>query len=228
MAGRRLRKDDIAGTYAHQIYNRLLVDLSYNSSRLEGNTYSLPETQKLLLKGEAAEGKLDEERTMILNHKEAIRYLIDNAPRLQVDSLTICTLHFLLVGALVEVEDAGRIRREGIKIWGSVYIPYEDPKQLQARLDLIAQKASQIEDPYEQSFFLLVHVSYLQAFIDVNKRTARLSSNIPLIQKNLVPLSFNDVTREDYNSAIITIYELQDIRPLLDLYRFSYLRTCVL
>ncbi len=228
-AGKRLRKDDMAGTYAHQIYNRLLIDLSYNSSRLEGNTYSLLETEKLLLEGKTAEGKLDEEKIMILNHKEAIRYLVDQAPRLKVSRETICTVHYLLAeNLIIERQHVGKVRDQGVRVGGSAYIPYEDPKQLQAKLDLIAQKAAQIQDPYEQSFFLLVHISYLQAFMDVNKRTARLSSNIPLIQKNLVPLSFNDVSREDYTSAFITIYELQDVRPLLDLYRFSYLRTCVL
>jgi len=75
---------------------------------------------------------------------------------------------------------------------------------------------------------LLVHISYLQAFIDVNKRTARLSANIPLITNNLVPLSFNDIEKDDYTSAVIAIYELQDVRPLVDLYVFSYLRTCAM
>jgi Fic family protein len=83
-------------------------------------------------------------------------------------------------------------------------------------------------DPYEQSIFLLAHISYLQAFSDVNKRTARLCANIPLIKNNLVPQSFNDVEREDYTSAMIAIYELQNIRPLLDLYIFSYMRTCAM
>ena len=224
--GKRSRQEDPAGTYAHQIYSRLLIDLSYNSSRLEGNTYSLLETQKLLLEGSAAEGKLDEEKIMILNHKEAIRYLIDQAPRLEISRETICTLHYLLADGLVEAQYSGKVRDHGVRIGGSTYIPFEDPKQLLIRLDLIAQKAAKIEDPYEQSFFLLVHISYLQAFSDVNKRTARLSSNISLIKNNFVPLSFNDVDKEDYILAIIAIYELQNVGPLLDLYLFSYLRTC--
>lgn len=88
------------------------------------------------------------------------------------------------------------------------------------------QKASQIKDAYEQSIFLLAHISYLQAFIDVNKRTARLCSNISLIQNNLVPLSFNDIEKDDYIAAMIAIYELNDIHPLLDLSILSYLRSC--
>ncbi|MEN9654295.1 MAG: hypothetical protein RL235_407, partial [Chlamydiota bacterium] len=95
-SGGRANAHDPAGTYAHQIFNRLIIDLSYNSSRLEGNTYSLLDTERLLLHGDIAEGKLDEERAMILNHKEAIRYLVDNAPKIEVCRNVICTLHFLL------------------------------------------------------------------------------------------------------------------------------------
>jgi fido (protein-threonine AMPylation protein) len=226
--GKRSQNEDPAGTYAHHIFNRLLIDLSYNSSRLEGNTYSLLDTQRLVLEGKGVEGKLDEEKVMILNHKEAIRYLVDQAPRLTVSEQTICTLHYLLADGLVEARYAGKIRDHGVRIGGSTYIPYENPQKIMDQLNKIIQKAFLIENPYEQSFFLLVHLSYLQPFTDVNKRTARLSANIPLIKQNLVPLSFNDVEKEDYTSAVIAIYELQDVRPLADLYAFSYLRTCVM
>jgi len=227
-AGKRASAADPAGTYAHQIFNRLLIDLSYNSSRLEGNTYSLLDTQRLVLEGRGAEGKLDEEKIMILNHKEAIRYLVDSMPRLQITLQTICTLHYLLAEGLVEARYAGKIRDYGVRVGGSTYIPFEDKKQLQIRFEHIIKKASLIKDPYEQSLFLLVHISYLQAFVDVNKRTARLCANISLVKNNLVPLSFNDIDRDDYNSAMLAVYELQDIRPILDLYLFSYMRTCVM
>lgn len=227
-AGQRARREDPAGTYAHQIFNRLLIDLSYNSSRLEGNTYSLLDTQRLLLEGSSAEGKLDEEKIMILNHKEAIRYMVDNASKLTISEQTICTLHYLLSDGLIEARYAGKIRDHGVRISGSTYVPFEDKKQLQSRLNLIIEKAALIENSYEQSLFLLIHITYLQAFSDVNKRTARLSSNIPLIKSNLVPLSFNDVERDDYISAVIAVYEFQEINPILDLYLFSYMRTCAM
>lgn len=227
-AGKRSRQEDPAGTYAHQIFNRLLIDLSYNSSRLEGNTYSLLDTQRLLLEGSSAEGKLDEEKIMILNHKEAIRYMVDNAFRLTISEQTICTLHYLLSDGLVEAHYAGKIRDHGVRIGSSTYVPFENKRHLQHRLNRILEKAALIENSYEQSLFLLIYISYLQAFSDVNKRTARLSANIPLIKSNLVPLSFNDVEREDYTSAVIAIYEFQEIRPILDLYLFSYMRTCAM
>ena len=225
-AGLRANGQEPAGTYAHQIFNRLLIDLSYNSSRLEGNTYSLLDTERLLLHGDTVQGKLDEEKVMILNHKEAIRYLVDNAPRIEINRNMICTLHYLLADGLVEPSEAGKVRKYGVRIGGSTYIPFDDPKCLEERLEKISNKAALITDPYEQSIFLLVHVSYLQAFVDVNKRTARLSANISLIKDNLVPLAFSDVQVDDYRSALIAVYELQDVRPLVDLYVYSYLRTC--
>jgi len=88
------------------------------------------------------------------------------------------------------------------------------------------QKAKKIEDPFEQSFFLLVHLSYLQAFEDVNKRTSRLSCNIPFIKNNLCPLSFIDMTRDDYTPALLAIYEHNDLEPMLELYTWAYARSC--
>ena len=224
--GQRTSGQDPAGTYAHQIFHRLIIDLSYNSSRLEGNTYSLLDTERLLLHGDTAEGKLDEEKAMILNHKEAIRYLVDNAPKIEISRNVICTLHYLLSDGLLDAAETGKVRQHGVRIGGSTYMPFEDPRMLDLQLERIAGKAVAITDPYERSIFLLVHISYLQAFADVNKRTARLAANISLIQANLVPLAFSDVRVEDYMSAMIAIYELQDVKPLVDLYVYSYLRTC--
>jgi Fic family protein len=225
-AGLRSQENEPAGTYAHEIYNRLLIDLSYNSSRLEGNTYSLLDTERLLLQGDVPEGKLDEEKVMLLNHKEAIRYLVSNAGRLTVSIETVLTLHYLLADTLVDWKHAGKVRDHGVRIGGSAYIPIENHKHIQRQLARIMEKAHAIINPYEQSLFLLIHLSYLQAFADVNKRTARLSANIPLIPRNLVPCSFNDIERSDYMSAMIAIYEFQEVAPIVDLYVYSYLRTC--
>ncbi|MFM2317430.1 MAG: hypothetical protein E6Q84_03545 [Thiothrix sp.] len=215
-----------AGTYARKIFNRLLIDLSYNSARLEGNTYSLLDTEKLLINGIAADDKLDIEKVMLLNHKEAIRFLVDGIKRLETSSDTIRSLHFLLADGLVMPQDAGQIRRESVRVSSSTYLPIDNPERLSQQLELIMKKAGQIQDPFEQSFFLLVHLAYLQAFADVNKRTARLACNIPLIRNNLIPLSFNDIDKDDYLSAVLVSYEQNDIRPLADLYVWSYLRSC--
>lgn len=225
--GKRSKNEEPAGTYAHHIFNRLLIDLSYNSSRLEGNTYSLLDTERLLIQGDSAEGKLDEEKIMILNHKEAIRFLVDNAAKIDISMSTILSIHYLLSDGLVEPRYAGKVRDHGVRIGGSSYIPIEEKHVLESLLEQVITKAAEIKDPFEQSFFLLTHLSYLQPFSDVNKRTARLCANIPLIKQNFVPQSFNDVSRDDYTSAIIAIYELQKTTPLAELYIYSYKSTCI-
>ena len=116
---------------------QMLVELSYNSSRLEGNTYSFGETEELIMKGMDAEGKLDAEKIMILNHKEAIRYLVDNAHQLKIDFNTICTVHFLLSEGLVSAKDAGSIRDHSVRIGGSVYIPMDNQTRLIKQLTRI-------------------------------------------------------------------------------------------
>lgn len=225
--GKRFDKHLAAGTYARQICQRLLIDLSYNSSRLEGNTYSRLDTQKLVEEGISAQGKVHEETVMIMNHKEAILFLVENAQDIQLNNLTIRNLHHLLSQDLLANPDAcGNIRTVEVNIGQSTYKPLSNPHLLKEQFELILQKANKIKDPFEQSFFLLVHLSYLQAFEDVNKRTSRLSCNIPFIKSNLCPLSFTDVTRDDYTAALLAIYELNNVEPMLELFAWAYSRSC--
>ena len=224
--GRRTVSQEPAGTYARRIYSRLLIDLSYNSSRLEGNTYSLIDTQRLLIDGAGAAGKLDGEATMILNHKEAIRHLVDHGAHLDVTYDEVLTLHYLLSDGLVPPDRAGAIRDEGVRVGASTFVPFESRDRLASLLMDTTRKAAAIDDPFEQSLFLLVNVAYLQAFWDVNKRTSRLCANIPLLRHNLVPLSFNSVAADDYALAMIAVYEKNDTGPIADLYQASYFRTC--
>ncbi len=153
-------------------------------------------------------------------------HLVDNAHRLQVNAETISTLHYLLADGLVPPQLAGHVRDHGVRIGQSTYVPLAVQAQVQSLLVSIGVVASKITDPYEQSFFLLVHFAYLQPFTDVNKRTSRLSANIPLICQNLVPLSFNDVPKDDYLDAMLLVYEYQQLSPLAELYQYSYVRTC--
>lgn len=226
-AGRRADEKLAAGIYVRQICQKLLVDLSYNSSRLEGNNYSQLDTQKLIEQGIGAEGRIYEETVMIINHKKAILFLIENARDVQLAPLTIFNLHNLLSQDLLRnPQSCGSIRKVDVDIGKSAYKPLNNPRQLAKIFELILFKARKIEDPFEQSFFVLIHLSYLQAFEDVNKRTARLSCNIPFIKENLCPLSFTEVSRGDCSVALLSIYEQNDIRPMLDLYCWAYKRSC--
>lgn len=217
----------MAGTYARQIFNRLLVDLSWNSSRLEGNTYTLLETELLLEHGEAAEGRNAMETQMILNHKAAIELLVDQAGEVGFNRHTILNLHALLSDNLLpDPQACGRLRNISVGIGGSVYHPLEIPQLIDECFRQILSVASDIENPFEQAFFVMVHLPYLQPFQDVNKRVSRLAANIPLIRGNLCPFSFLDVPNRAYIDGTVAIYELNRIELLRDVFVWAYQRSC--
>ncbi|MCC5850083.1 MAG: Fic family protein [Verrucomicrobia bacterium] len=216
-----------AGTYLRQVIDRLLIDLSWNSSRLEGNTYSLLDTQRLLERGEAVEGKDAEETQMILNHKAAIEMLADDAEEIGFNRYTVCNLHALLSENLLPDPMAGgRLRSRPVGIGASVFEPLQVPQQIEESFDLMLTKAEAVLDPFEQALFIMVHLPYLQPFDDVNKRLSRLAANIPLVQRNLCPLSFVDVDREVYTLGILGVYELGRIELLHDVFVWAYQRSC--
>ena len=215
-----------AGTHARQILGRLLIDLSWNSSRLEGNTYSMLDTRRLIDFGQAAEGKDRLETQMILNHKDAIELLVAEANEIGFDRHTIQNLHAMLAYNLLPDPDApGRLRQMVVGITGSVFHPLEVPQIIEECFDRILALAHAIEDPFEQAFFVLVQIPYLQPFDDVNKRVSRLSANIPLIKANLSPLSFQDVPNDLYTQAVLGVYELRQIELLKDVFIWAYGRS---
>ena len=216
-----------AGTYARQLFNRLLIDLSWNSSRLEGNTYSLLETARLLELGEAAEGKDASETQMILNHKAAIELLVEQASETGFNRYTILNLHALLSdNLLADPQACGRLRMIGVAIAGTVYLPLDVPQLVEECFQQLLDTASAIEDPFEQAFFAMVHLPYLQPFEDVNKRVSRLAGNVPLIRENLCPLSFEDVPEQAYVDGILGVYELNRTELLRDVFVWAYERSC--
>jgi fido (protein-threonine AMPylation protein) len=208
-----------AGTYAQRILGRLLIDLSWNSSRLEGNTYSLLDTQRLIEAGELADNKMSTEAQMILNHKAAIEFLVQSADEIGFDRYTILNLHGLLAENLLpDPAAAGRLRAIPVAIGKSVYHPPEIPHLVEECFDQILDTAAAIDDPFEQAFFVMVQLPYQQPFEDVNKRVSRLAANIPLIRRNLSPLSFVDVTVDAYTHGILGVYELNRVDLLKDLF----------
>lgn len=216
-----------AGTYARQIFSRLLIDLSWNSSRLEGNTYSLLETERLLELGETADGKDAREAQMILNHKVAIELLVENASEVGFNRYTILNLHALLSdNLLADPQACGRLRAIPVGIEGTVYHPLEVPQLIDECFRQILDTASAIRDPFEQAFFAMVHLPYLQPFEDVNKRVSRLAANLPFIRQNLCPLSFVDVPERAYIDGILGVYELNRIELLRDVFVWAYERSC--
>ena len=217
-----------AGTYAKQILNRLLIDLSWNSSRLEGNTYSLLDTTRLIELGEAAEGRDRLEAQMIVNHKEAIEFLVNDAVAIGFNRYTVLNLHGILAQNLLPDANApGRLRRMGVGIGKSTFHPLELPQLIEECFNQLLDTAAAIQDPFEQALFAMVQLPYLQPFDDVNKRVSRLSANIPFIKRNLSPLSFIDVPRALYLDAILAVYELTKVDLLRDVFIWAYERSAV-
>ena len=225
--GRSPAMERTAGTYARGVLNRLMIDISWASSRLEGNTYSRLETQNLIEFGHAADGKDQREAQMILNHKAAIEMLVEYAEEIGYDTFTFFNLHALLSENLLTDSDAsGRLRTTSVEIGGSVFFPFAVPQQIEEFFRLILDKTSAIRDPFEQAFFLMVQVPYLQPFLDVNKRVSRLGANIPLIQRNLSPLSFVDVPEQAYVDGTLGVYERNRVELLRDVFVWAYERSC--
>lgn len=215
-----------AGTYARDILGRLLIDLSWASSRLEGNTYTRLDTQNLIELGQAAEGKDRREAQMILNHKAAIELLVEQAEEIGFNTFTFLNLHALLSeNLLADPAESGRPRNRIVEVSGTVFHPLGVPQQIEQYFRMILEKADATEDPFEQAFFTMVHIPYLQPFVDVNKRVSRLGANIPLIQRNLCPLSFIDVPEKAYVEGTLGVYELRRVDLLRDVFVWAYERS---
>ncbi|MEM8575799.1 MAG: Fic family protein [Pseudomonadota bacterium] len=213
-----------AGTYARRILEQLLVDLSWASSRMEGNTYDILQTERLIRFGEEAEGKDRKEALMILNHKEAIQYVVDNLEEVSLRRPDLFAIHALLSdGLLADPAMSGRLRAMPVGISHSSYRPLDDAVTIEEEFDILLQKATQITNPFEQSFFLLVHIPYLQGFADINKRTSRVASNIPLLKSDLAPMSFTTMDDRDYIDGLIGIYELNNVSLFREVYIDAYL-----
>jgi fido (protein-threonine AMPylation protein) len=233
--GHTAQADAPAGTYSRAILNRLLIDLSWASSQLEGNTYSRLDTQALIDHGQVAHGKAAMETQMILNHKTAIELLVSNVESGEsqagmgmagFDRYTLMNLHAALSENLLpNPADEGRIRQHTVEISKSVFRPLSVPQQIDDALEMLLSKARKIADPFEQSFFMLVHVPYLQPFADINKRTSRLAANLPLFRANLCPLTFLDVPEAAYSRAILGVYELTRVELLRDVFVWAYERS---
>ena len=190
-------------------FERLAIDLSWKSSQIEGNTYSLLETERLLKEKETASGKSKEEAVMLLNHKEAIDFIIDNPDYLFPLYISkIEDIHTILTKELA-VDRNIRKRRVGIS--GTNYRPIDNQFQIKEALSLTCDLINTRENVFEQALLALILISYIQPFVDGNKRTARIVSNAILLNHKYCPLSFRTVDSIDYKKAMLLFYEQNNI-----------------
>ena len=190
------------------------------------DTYALLDTKRLIDFGEVAEGKEQLEAQMILNHKDAIEFFAGSAEEIGFNWHTILNLHALLANNLLaDPEAMGRLRRIAVGIEESAFHPLEVPQLIEECFDQILATAEAIESLFEQAFFVMVQLPYLQSFDDVNKHVSRLAANIHLIKTNLAPLAFTDVPVTTYTEAMLDVYELNRIDLLKDVFIWAYERS---
>jgi Fic family protein len=210
----------LSSTEYNKEMERLAIDLSWKSSQIEGNTYTLLETERLLKEKETAEGKPKDDATMLLNHKEAINFIIANPD--YVAPLTIRgieDIHSLLIKDL-GVDRNIRQRRVGIS--GTNYKPLDNEHQIREALGKMCELINTKDDIFQKSLLALVLLSYIQAFVDGNKRTARIVSNALLIAYGYCPLSFRTVDSIEYKKAMLVFYEQNNINPFKEIFIGQY------
>jgi fido (protein-threonine AMPylation protein) len=190
-------------------FERLAIDLSWKSSQIEGNTYSLLETERLLKDHLTASGKTKDEATMLLNHKAALDFILENTGYVQ--PLTISAIEDIHSMLIKELDVSRNIRQRRVGISGTNYKPLDNEHHIREALEDLCSLVNSKTDVYEKSLLTLVLISYIQPFADGNKRTARIISNAILMNYRYCPISFRTVDTIDYKKAMLIFYEQNNI-----------------
>lgn len=199
---------------------RLGVDLSWKSSQIEGNTYSLLETERLLKEKLTAQGKTKEEAVMLLNHKDALDFILDCPDYLK--ELTVRRLEDIHGILTKELGVGNGIRKRRVGITGTNYRPLDNEFQIREALEDTCQLINGKDNVFEKALLTLVLLSYIQAFTDGNKRTARISSNAILLAWGYCPISFRTVDSVEYKKAMLMFYEQNNIAAFKQIFIEQY------
>ena len=205
----RLHVNELTDNEYRKEMERLGIDLSWKSSQIEGNTYTLLETERLLRESKTAEGKTKEEAVMLLNHKDALSFILDNPDYLQELTVShIEDIHQLLTKDLSI--DKG-LRRHRVGITGTNYHPLDNEFQIREAMRDACKLINSKYNIFEKALLTLLLLSYIQPFLDGNKRTARITSNAILISNDYCPLSFRSIDSMDYKKAMLIFYEQNNL-----------------
>lgn len=211
-----INRNELSETLIKKEFERLTIELAWKSSKIEGNTYSLLDTETLIKSGIEAKGHNKEEATMLLNHKKALEYINEKPKNFQkITTNKIEELHSILIEGL---EINQKIRNKPVGITGTRYRPLDNQFQIKEALDQSAIVINQTKNILTKSLLASALISYLQAFEDGNKRTSRLLSNSILMANDYCPLSFRSIDETEYKKAIILFYEQNNLSYLKDLF----------
>lgn len=214
------RAKGISATIRKKELERLVIELSWKSSKIEGNTYTLLDTEKLILENKEAPGRSKKEARMILNHKDAFNYIRRNSAQFKtITKKNLEELHAILV------KDLGvhlALRSKPVGVMGSVYRPLDNIHQITEAVEALSSAVSGIKSPYAKALIALIGIGYIQPFEDGNKRTSRLMANALLLSHSLAPLSYRSVDENEYRSAMLVFYELNSMVPLKKIFVSQY------
>lgn len=214
------RTQNISKILEEKELQRLIIELSWKSSRIEGNTYTLLDTEKLILEHKEATGHTKNEAQMIINHKDAFNFIRNNSNKYKtLNRVNLEKLHSLLVKNL----SVGLGLRNGlVGVTGSKYQPLDNIYQIKEAIDALAILISNMKNPYTKALLALIGIGYIQPFEDGNKRTGRLMANALLLSHGCAPLSYRSISEIDYKEAMLVFYELNSIIPFKKIFIEQY------
>jgi|SRR3989338_5778007 len=217
----RQRTEDIPPAIQKKELERLIIELSWKSSKIEGNTYTLLDTEKLILENKEAVGHDKNEARMILNHKDAFLFVHDNASQFKTPTrANLESLHKILVK---DMNINTGLRKRLVGVTGSKYRPLENKYQIAEAVEALSSTIARVATPYAKALVALLGISYIQPFEDGNKRTSRLMANAILIAHSRAPLSYRSVDENEYREAMLVFYELNSIVPFKKIFIDQYL-----
>lgn len=217
----RKKTISISDTIRRKEIERLVIELAWKSSKIEGNTYTLLDTEKLLMENIPAEGHDPDEARMILNHKDAFSYVHENTALFKTLSRAdIEDVHTLLVKDL----GVGKgLRSKGVGVRGSVYRPLDTSYQIGEAVEALCEAVNKLASPYDKALLVLLGISYIQPFEDGNKRTSRLVADAVLLAHQCAPLSYRSVDEVQYRNAMLVFYERNSLVSFRKLFIEQYL-----
>lgn len=217
----RKRLENTSSVIREKELQRLVIELSWKSSKIEGNTYTLLDTEKLILDAKEASGHDKNEAKMILNHKDAFNFIRDNSA--EYKNLTLSnleSLHSILVKGL---GISTKLRHSLVGITGSKYKPLDNVYQIKEAIESLSLAIHRSSDPYAKALLALLGISYIQPFEDGNKRTSRLMADAILMAHQYAPLSYRSIDETDYRNAVLVFYEINSIIPSKKLFIEQYI-----